>query len=531
MLRIALAQINTAVGDLERNTQKIIHYIKKARQLQADMVVFPELTITGYPPKDLLLKSNFVRENKRKIGDIVKEIIGIAAVIGFVDSDKKGIYNSAAFIYDGKLIGTQNKTHLPNYDVFDEKRYFKSATETNIFELKGIKFGINICEDIWVDNGSTELQVKKGAKFIINISASPFHAGKIKIRRELLSKRARENNIPIVYNNLVGGQDELVFDGKSYVFDSKGNLIAESKHFEEDLLLTTLEGKPIFTKDDITKEIYSALVLGARDYVRKNGFEKIVLGLSGGIDSSLTAAVAVEALGKEKVIGVLMPSAITSKASIEDAKQLAENLGIRYKTISIKDLIDSYSKVLYEEFKGTKPGIAEENIQARIRGNILMALSNKFGYLVLSTGNKSELAVGYCTLYGDMSGGFAVISDVLKTTVYKVAEYVNKINRKEIIPKNVLVKEPSAELKVGQKDRDSLPPYKVLDPILKLYVEEDKSKQEIIAFGFDRKIVEEVINKVDRSEYKRQQAAPGIKITPRAFGTGRRMPITNRYSN
>jgi NAD+ synthase (glutamine-hydrolysing) len=421
--------------------------------------------------------------------------------------------------------------HLPNYDVFDEKRYFKPATESAIFELDGLKLGINICEDIWVDNGPTEIQAKLGADFIVNISASPFYAGKSKVRREVIATLARENKLPIAYVNLVGGQDDLVFDGRSYAFNKEGSLIADGKQFVDDLVITNLDDSAeiIPEGEDELKEIYGALVLGIRDYVRKNGFKKVVIGLSGGIDSALTAALAVEALGAQNVVGVSMPSAISSQSSKVDAKRLAENLGMEYTTVPIVDTINAYAAMLSEEFKGTEPDVTEENIQARIRGNILMALSNKFGYLVLSTGNKSELAVGYCTLYGDMSGGLAVISDVPKTTVYKLARYVNAVRGKEIIPESIIVKEPSAELREGQKDTDSLPPYEVLDPILQAYIEENRSKEEIIEMGFDEGVVNGIIWRVDHNEYKRQQAPIGIKITPKAFGSGRRMPITNRY--
>ncbi|MHC1600151.1 MAG: NAD+ synthase [Candidatus Methanospirareceae archaeon] len=545
MYKVALAQLNATVGDIDGNTENIVEYIKKARENGADLVMFPELAITGYPPKDLLLKPSFIEANKRALERIIAETKDIAVIVGFVDySDippaknaydtsvlsKKTLYNAAALIRNGQMIGIQHKMHLSNYDVFDEKRYFKPATESAIFELDGLKLGINICEDIRVDNGPAEIQAKLGADFIVNIAASPFYAGKSKERRELIARRAKENRIPIVYVNLVGGQDDLVFDGRSYGFNKEGSLIAEGKQFEEDLVIADLDGAEIIPEaEEELKEIYGALVLGVRDYVRKNGFKKVVIGLSGGIDSALTAALAVEALGAQNVVGVSMPSTITPQSSKADAKKLAENLGMEYTTVPIVETVNAYTAMLSEEFKGTEPDVTEENIQARIRGNILMALSNKFGYLVLSTGNKSELAVGYCTLYGDMSGGLAVISDVLKTTVYKLARYVNAVRGKEIIPESIIVKEPSAELREGQKDTDSLPPYEVLDPILQAYIEENRSKEEIIEMGFDEDVVNSIIWRVDHSEYKRQQAPIGIKITPKAFGSGRRMPITNRY--
>ncbi len=526
--RVALAQLNATVGDIEGNTEKIVEYIGKAREGGADLVIFPELAITGYPPEDLLLKPSFIRANREALARIIVETGDIAAIVGFVDEIGKNIYNAAAFIQNGKLSGVQHKTHLPNYDVFDEKRYFKPAAESYIFDLNGLKLGISICEYIWVDNGPAAVHAEPGADFIVNISASPFHAGKSRERRELIARRAKENKIPIVYVNLVGGQDELVFDGRSYVFNKEGALIAECKQFEEDLVITNLDGAEIIPEDgDPLREIYGALILGIRDYVRKNGFEKVVIGLSGGIDSALTAALATDALGAQNVVGVSMPSAITSQASIADARRLAENLGIEFKVIPIIDAVNAYTAMLSEEFKGTEPDVTEENIQARIRGNILMALSNKFGYLVLSTGNKSELAVGYCTLYGDMSGGLAAISDVPKTMVYKLARYINAMKGKEVIPLSILTKEPSAELREGQKDTDSLPPYEILDAILHAYIEENRSKEEIIGMGFDAHVVSDVIWRVDHNEYKRQQAPIGIKITPKAFG--RRMPITNRY--
>ncbi len=528
-LAVAIAQINPTVGDLSGNSKKIVEYIIKARKKNADLVVFPELAVTGYPPKDLLLKPSFIRKNMEKMDEIVRAAEDIAAVVGFVDSDGNKIYNAAALVCSKELLGVQHKTHLPNYDVFDEKRYFQPAAECKLFELGGLKIGINICEDIWVEDGPINVQAKKGAQLIINISASPFYAGKIKVRKELLARRARENKVAIVYANLVGGQDDLVFDGGSCVFNEKGELTAQCRRFEEDLVVSGLKGVIKMPEENPLEEVYRALILGIRDYVRKNGFRKVVIGLSGGIDSALTAALAAKALGAENVAGVLMSSRITSEASIEDAKKVAENLGIELKIIPIIEAADAYAKMLGREFKDTKQDVTEENIQARIRGNILMALSNKFGYLVLTTGNKSELAVGYVTLYGDMAGGLAAISDVPKTMVYKLVNYIDAVEKKELIPKSIIVKEPSAELREGQKDSNDLPPYDVLDAILHAYVEEDKSKEEIIALGYDAKTVAEVIWKIDHNEYKRQQAALGIKITPRAFGFGRRMPITNKY--
>jgi len=570
--KIAIGQINTTVGDLDGNTEKIVNAIEKAKQHNAHLVVFPELAITGYPPKDLLLKSSFIEKNREKLDEIIKASEGITIVVGFVDvsetkvprdvydissrfyTESRILYNAAAVIQNGKLIGKYYKSHLPNYDVFDESRYFETVKDIPLFSVDGLKMGVNICEDIWIDEGPTERQAKQGADFIVNISASPFYAGKGNIRRELIAKRARGNSVPIAYVNLIGGQDDLVFDGGSYVFDKKGRLIAHCRRFEEDFALVNLESqKEVILKENLIKDIHDALVLGIRDYVRKNGFQNVVIGLSGGIDSALTTALAVEALGADSVLCVLMPGEITSKSSVEDAQNLAKNLKVKCKTISISEIFTSYLNTLKKEFKNRKSDATEENIQARIRGNILMAISNKFGHLVLSTGNKSELAVGYATLYGDMAGGLAVISDVPKTMVYQLARYINQTNKTdaqhpitglsynpygrpvirpaglEIILQNILDKEPSAELRIGQKDSDDLPPYEILDPILQHYIEENKTKVEIINLGFEKEMVEEVIYKVDHNEYKRKQAPIGIKITPKAFGFGRRMPITNKF--
>ncbi len=529
MIKIAIAQINPTVGDLEGNTEKIIEYISLAKSKGANLVVFPELAITGYPPKDLLLKPSFIEDNQKKLDEIIENTHGIAAVVGFVDGLRE-IYNAAALIKDGELIGVQHKTHLPNYDVFDEKRYFTPAKTCRIFDVEGVKIGINICEDIWVEDGPPKIQSRLGAELLVTINASPFHAGKLKEREKLIAKRAKENWVPIIYCNMVGGQDDLVFDGGSYIFDREGRLIARCKRFEEDLLLWEPESKPeVIPEEDPMEEIFNALVLGIRDYARKNGFDKAIIGLSGGIDSSLTAALATKALGSENVIGLSMPSRITSNESMEDAMEVAKNLGIAYKVVPISEIMDAYTKALAEEFKGLPEDVTEENLQARIRGNLLLAFSNKFGYLVISTGNKSELAVGYTTLYGDMAGGLAAISDVPKTMVYELAKFINMKEGKELIPKRVIEKEPSAELRVGQKDADEIPPYEVLDPILHAYIEENKSKREIIAMGYDRKIVEDIIWRVDHNEYKRKQAPIGIKVTTKAFGFGRRMPITNKY--
>ncbi len=525
-MKAALAQINPIVGDLKGNAKKIKEFISKARDMGAGLVVFPELATTGYPPKDLLLKPSFIRENIASLRGIIRETGGITAVVGFVEEDG-GLYNSAAVIRDGELIGTQRKTHLPNYDVFDEKRYFKAASEYRIFEAEGLKFGITICEDIWVDGVLCTNIAEKGARFIVNISASPFHAGKLGERDKLISTRAKTGGVPVIYCNLVGGQDDLVFDGGSCVFNGRGELVARARRFEETILVTDLVRGKIAPREEMIEEVFKALVLGIRDYVLKNGFSKVVIGLSGGIDSSVTAVLAREALGKENVLGVFMPSKVTSRESFEDAKKLADNLGIGFTVIPITETLEAYLKTLSREFRGTRRDATEENLQARIRGNILMALSNKFGYLVLSTGNKSELAVGYTTLYGDLAGGLAAISDVPKTMVYELARYIN--SHREIIPRRVLEKEPSAELRPGQKDREDIPPYSLLDPILHAYIEENKSIEEIVALGYDEALVRDIVWRVDRSEYKRHQAPIGIKVTTKAFGSGRRMPITNRY--
>ncbi|NOZ76366.1 MAG: NAD+ synthase [Euryarchaeota archaeon] len=525
-LRVALAQVNPTVGDIHGNRDRIIEYIARGKDAGAELVVFPELAVTGYPPKDLVLKSSFVRANLRAVEEIAEEA-GVAAVVGFVDRSDGHLYNAAALISGGEVTGVQHKTHLPNYDVFDEQRYFTRARSCHVFTLKGVRLGISICEDIWVDRGPPHEQAARGAELLINISASPFHAGKFTVREELLARRAAETGVPVLYCNLVGGQDDLVFDGGSYVFNGRGEFVAQAGRFREDLLLPDLETPRPRPERDVTGDIHDALVLGLSDYMRKNGFEKAVVGLSGGIDSSLVAVLAARALAPERVLGVCMPSPYTSKESVEDARHLAENLGIAFTVIPIGGIMDAYMAALEEQFRGQKPDVTEENIQARIRGNILMALSNKFGYLVLSTGNKSETAVGYTTLYGDMSGGLAVISDVPKTTVYKLAGWIN--SKEEIIPRRVLEKEPTAELRPGQRDTDSLPPYEVLDPVLHAYIEENRSAEEIIKEGFDPGLVLDIIRMVDRNEYKRQQAPPGIRITPKAFGPGRRMPITNRW--
>lgn len=560
-LRVALAQINPTVGDLSANAKKIITYLDKAKKWGADLVTFPELAICGYPPEDLLFKPHFIKDNLKALKEIVVSLGDITAVIGFVDSDKEGIYNAAAVINNNKIAGVYRKIVLPNYDVFDERRYFKVGERFLVFEFGRVKFGVNICEDIWEEKGLMESQVREGnAGLIINISASPYYAGKRGLREEILRRRAKEFKVFVLYNNLVGGQDELVFDGGGMVFNEEGEIIAQAKEFEEDLILVDLrirdkvspaerkvteiiklssnkrKRRPPLPKRRIAKlgrieEIYQALVLGTKDYVKKNGFDKVVIGLSGGIDSSLTALIATDALGKDNVIALSMPSCYSSPETQEDTEALAENLGIRLIVVPIDEIFMSYLRVFRKEFRGKREDVTEENIQARIRGNILMAFSNKFGWLVLATGNKSEVGVGYCTLYGDMAGGFSVLKDVPKTLVYKLACYRNRKAERTIIPASIFKRAPSAELRPDQRDEDSLPPYEVLDSILAAYVEENKSFSEIKAKGFESKIIKKVIRMVDSNEYKRRQGPLGIKITPRAFGKDRRLPITNRYKD
>ncbi len=553
-LRLAIAQINCTVGDLEGNSQKIIDYLQRAKALGTDIISFPELAITGYPPEDLLLKPKFVEDNLKELKKIAKQTKDILAIVGFVDKNANEIYNAAAIIYNGKVHGVYHKMFLPNYGVFDEKRYFAVGDKLAVFRAGKIIFGVNICEDIWHREGPTREQAKLGAKIIFNINASPYYAGKVKKREEIIRSQARTNRIFICHANLVGGQDELVFDGQSMIVDNFGFIISRASAFKEDLLIADLAlslskarpGKRIITitgnlphkergalakkegKDlEPIAEIYQALILGLRDYIVKNGFKKVVVGLSGGIDSSLVASLAVDALGPDNVIGVFMPSQYSSNESEEDARKTAENLGIKFLVIPIEQIFKAYLTSLEPEFSGVEKNITEENLQARIRGTLLMALSNKFGWIVLATGNKSEMSTGYATLYGDMAGGFAVIKDVPKTLVYKLARYRNSLNL--VIPQRILTKAPTAELRPNQKDTDTLPDYQTLDPILKAYIEEDKDLTRIALLGFNKETAACVLGMVDKTEYKRRQSPPGIKITPKAFGRDRRMPITNRY--
>jgi NAD+ synthase (glutamine-hydrolysing) len=573
IFRLALGQINITVGDLKGNTEKITETIRLAREAGADLVAVPELAVPGYPPEDLLLNSAFLRDNVSALHEVTRASRGITAIVGFAEV-RGDIYNAAAILHDGKWVETYRKAYLPNYGVFDENRYFREGKEILVCDLGGAVFGVNICEDIWYPGDPLRTQaLGGGAQIVVNISSSPYHAGKRDFRQKMLSTRAWDYATIVAYVNLVGGQDELVFDGGSMVLNQRGEPVALAKPFEEDLLIVdldldevllhrlhdprrrkeSLEGPgnerlkivplaPVSRKKsprplaprptgvlDPVEEIYRALVLGTGDYIRKNRFRRVVLGLSGGIDSALTAAIAADALGKEGVVGVAMPSEYSSPESLEDARLLAENLGIEFHVIPIGKVFSAYLETLKRPFEGKKRDVTEENLQARVRGNLLMALSNKFGWLVLTTGNKSEMSVGYCTLYGDMAGGFAVIKDVPKTLVYKLSLFRNSFGSRPVIPLRVLEKPPSAELRPNQKDTDSLPPYDILDPVLQDYVEEDQGLETILDRGFKREMVEDIIRKVDLNEYKRRQASPGVKITPRAFGKDRRLPITNRY--
>jgi len=570
-LRIALAQLNTTVGDLSGNRNKIKKGLEKARQSGAHLVAFPELAVTGYPPEDLLLKPDFVESAQGILSELAPFTKGLVAVIGclWVEDD---LYNGAAVLADGQFIGVYAKHFLPNYGVFDENRYFQAGGKNPIFRFDKAIFGISICEDIWYPNGPPQAQAAQGgAQILINISSSPYYLGKGRDRERMLSTRAADNRAYLAYCNLVGGQDELIFDGQSMIFDPQGEMIARAGQFMEDFLIADLDlkevlrwrlfdprrrkqikgegqsiqeikipkihvpkkSKPIPPKQvsplSQEAEVYQALVLGTGDYCRKNGFTKVVIGLSGGIDSSLTAAIAADALGPDQVYGIAMPTRYSSGHSLEDAEKLAKNLGIHFLKIPIEKVFQAYLEILKPHFKKLPEDLTEENLQPRIRGTLLMALSNKFGWLVLATGNKSEIGVGYSTLYGDTAGGFAVLKDVPKTLVYSISLYRNHLYGRKLIPQRVLEKPPSAELRPNQKDSDSLPLYELLDPILTAYVEESCSIEEIVRRGFDREIVQKVIRMVDRNEYKRRQSPPGIKITTRAFGKDWRLPITNRY--
>ena len=551
-MKVALAQINPTVGDLPLNERLITGNIERAKSQGADVVVFPELAVTGYPPKDLLLKPQFIADNMATLERIAGHAYGIEAIVGYADRNDQPVgrplFNAAAVLRDGKIASRHFKTLLPTYDVFDESRYFEPyhfetgpTARSQLVHIGQTPVGLSICEDLWNDERLIARRLyhqnpikdlgAAGAKVMINCSASPFVAGKQKFRIELFGAQAKEAGAPLVYVNQVGGNDELVFDGCSMVFDASGNLIAQAKAFQEELLIVDLKAaapQRAVEMDDL-ESIYRALVLGLRDYARKCGFRSIVLGLSGGIDSALVCALAVAAIGKENVTGVAMPSRYSSDHSIADAKALAENLGIAFHVVPIGPAHDCLEQTLAPIFAGRALDLTEENMQARLRGNVLMSFSNKFGSLLLTTGNKSEVAVGYCTLYGDMCGGLAVISDVPKTTVWALSRWINAHAGRELIPTSSITKPPSAELRPGQLDQDSLPPYDVLDAILFMLIEEDKSVADVIAKGFDPAVVLKVTKLVDRSEYKRRQMAPGLKVTSRAFGVGRRVPIAQNY--
>lgn len=566
-VRLGAAQLNVVVGDLEGNTERIIRAIKAAGADSCDLVVFPELAVTGYPPEDLLLKRSFVDDNLEAISAIAAESVSCTAFVGFVDRDEDAggpgvdrLYNAVAVCAGGAVVGVYRKRRLPNYSVFDEQRYFSvGADPLQLFEVAGVRVGVSVCEDAWWPGGPMREQSEGGAELIVNLNASPFHQGKVAERELMLHDRAVETGCPIAYVNLVGGQDELVFDGGSLMIGADGAVLARADQFEESCAITdlvvaerqaTVETLPVVPASgsairseasatppaapagvrlDPVREVYEALVLGTRDYVRKNGFDEVVIGLSGGIDSSLVAVIAADALGPEHVHGVLMPSRYSSDHSITDAEALARNLGIDHRLIAIEPAHHALTELLASSFEGRDPDLTEENIQSRIRGVLLMALSNKFGWMVLTTSNKSESAVGYSTLYGDSAGGFAVIKDVPKLLVYELCRERNARAGGELIPENVLIKPPSAELRPGQRDDQSLPAYEVLDPLIEAYVEDDKTVADLIEMGFEADMVRRICRLIDLAEYKRRQFPPGPRITTKAFGKDRRLPITNRY--
>ena len=570
LLRVALAQIDTTVGDLEGNAQKVRDGIARAREEGAQLVVFPELTLTGYPPEDLLLKTHFLDATEAALNDLAADVDGIVALVGYPERSDD-VYNAAAVLADGRVAAVYRKVYLPNYSVFDEQRYFQSGEEGALIEVNGIPIGLTICEDIWEPGPPLTDEALSGARVIVNLSASPYHAGKGLEREAMLVQRARDSNVAVLFCNLVGGQDELVFDGHSVAIDVDGEILARSPQFEEAFTVCTLDPSAIFARRlqdarhrpavrrsggrsvptlarltvpplesgevggsvssvlSSDEELYRALVIGVRDYVAKNGFQHVVVALSGGIDSALVALVAVDALGAERVTFVSMPSPYSSEGTKADARAIAENLGARFLELGIQDAMEGFEQLLAPAFNGAEPDITEENLQARIRGNIVMALSNKFGWLVLTTGNKSEMSVGYATLYGDMAGGFAVLKDVFKGDVYRLVRWRNENEGRELVPGSVLERPPSAELRYEQRDADSLPPYDVLDPILEAYVEQDLDAEEIVRQGFAREDVQRVIRLVDLAEYKRRQAPPGVRVSTKAFGRDRRLPITNRF--
>jgi NAD+ synthase (glutamine-hydrolysing) len=600
-LTVALAQINTTVGDLDGNAEKIRAGIERARAAGVQLVLFPELALTGYPPEDLLIKTHFLRRAAERLDEVAEAAEDVVALVGYPQL-RDDVYNACAVLADGRVQAVYRKTYLPNYGVFDEQRYFQQGTEPALIEVDGVPVGLTICEDIWQPGPPATSEALAGAQVIANLSASPYHAGKGREREQMLAQRARDNVAAVVFCNLVGGQDELIFDGHSVAIDQDGEIVARAPQFEEAFTVCTLDlgavstrrlqdarhrdavcaervrgaspvatiarvaarpvrepvagggdglsrgvqrscdpergsprggdmGGPITPLVDELEEIYAALVLGVRDYVEKNGFAHVVFGLSGGIDSALVALIAADALGPERVTAVVMPSPYSSSETQDDARAIARNLGIDLAELRIEEPMQAFERVLADTFEGTEPDIAEENLQARIRGNLVMALSNKFGWLVLTTGNKSEMSVGYATLYGDMAGGFAVLKDVFKGTVYRLVEWRNQRAGRELVPHSVLERPPSAELRYEQRDDQSLPPYDVLDAILEGYVEQDLDVEELAGRGLDEQEVRRVIRMVDLAEYKRRQAPPGIRISTKAFGRDRRLPITNRYRN
>ncbi len=528
-----MAQINLLVGDVSANVQRVIDAANSAKhELNADLIVFPELALTGYPPEDLLLRPGLYKKIERGLASIRQAAIDIVIVLGYPKQVDENCYNVASVIRRGEIVATYYKQCLPNYAVFDEKRYFTAGNKPCVIDINGIAVAITICEDVW-EPAPVSDAVREGAKIVVNLNASPFHIDRWRQRETIVAKLAKKNQVPIVYTNLVGAQDELVFDGHSFVVNAQGEVVVRANACREQLVVVDLDGNGVPIEGDKAAEpseeqsVYEAIVLGVRDYVEKNKFPGVVIGLSGGIDSALTLAVAVDALGADRVEAVMMPSRYTRDMSIEDARSQAESLGVSYSIIEIKDLFRQFEQALSERFAGLAADTTEENLQARIRGMLLMAISNKSGKMVLTTGNKSEMAVGYATLYGDMAGGFAAIKDVPKTLVYRLAHYRNSLN--PVIPQRVIEREPSAELGPDQKDTDSLPPYDVLDGILEGYVEKDESVEELVARGYEADTVHRVIRMVDRNEYKRRQAAPGVRVTPRAFGRDRRYPITSGY--
>ena len=558
-IRIAGAQKSFPVGAIQKNKQTILDCFEEAEEKEADILIFPELALTGYPPEDLLLRESFVGKNFAVLEELAEFSSSTSGVVGFVDRNlddnhtdkqKRDIANAAAIIQNGDVKGIYHKCFLPNYSVFDEARYFaKGNNPGNVFWYEDIGIGISICEDIWIEDGPSSQQVENGASLIININASPYDQNKTDLRKELVVKQAKKLGVPIIYLNMVGGQDELVFDGGSFVVDGKGEIIYQAQQFEEELFYIDLDlevkeqpkGSILEIRQKVSEldlpqsaqllskneSLYSALKLGLFDYVSKNNFEKVLVGLSGGIDSALTATIAVDSLGSDNVVGVALPSKYNTEESLVDARLLAENLDIEFKVIEIEEIVNIFRNTLKESINDELGQTTDENIQSRVRGNILMALSNQTGAMVVSTGNKSEMAVGYSTLYGDLAGGFALLKDLYKTEVYNLANFRNSIS--SVIPQNTIDKEPSAELRPDQFDKDSLPEYELLDEILRMYIEEDSSSEKIISTGIDESIVYDVLSKVDRNEYKRKQVAPGVKLTEKAFGKDRRMPITNTY--